>query len=570
MTGAAPPDAAATTASLSSRAARFGAGMRAVLERDFLVLTSGGKFVLLRTLVLLVLAALTVVILWTVNRTSALSGSSNDSLGRAVFAGFAVAYPILVLLIGPALASGSIAGERATDTLTLVLAAPVRPFALVLAKFLSRLGALLVPLVGGLPIAAICFLYGGISVSLFVAWLEVVLALAVMAVAASVLASAYAKSVATAILGAYFAAVVLPFLETWGALYTYHQVYDGAAPAGLTNRLPWVADHFDWLADHTAGNALFKVMEAVFGRGTTSGSVAPFIVTTAVCALVALLLAAARLSREASAMAAGGPRRGRVRTQRFANPVLGRALQTLPFRRGGFASAASFVVVAGLTWLPAIIDFDDDTVVAGLHICTWTTFFVLLARSSQMIATERQQGSLPVLLATRLTRGQIVRGKVFGLGALTATLLLPGLVLGIAGVIDGEIHAEVPVLWLAASAVILLFFASLGLRVSARAATAGKAAGLAFALSIGGMVLHGLLLGAVAIASRNADSDVLAPLGMAAPSAVIVCITHQPGNSMSAEDGKLLAWAVFWAVVYLVGAFALLGSTTANLEEATE
>lgn len=570
MTGAAPPPAAARTGTLAARTARFGAGMRAVLERDFLVLTSGGKFVLLRTIVLLVLAGLTVVILWTMHRTAGISRAGADSFGRAVFAGFAIAYPILVLLIGPALASGAIAGERSTDTLTLVLAAPVRPFALVLAKFLSRLGALLVPLVGGLPIAAICFLYGGISASLFLAWLAVVLALAVMAVAASVLASSYARSVATAILGAYFAAVVLPFLESWGALYLFHEVYGKLPPRALQTAFPWLADHFVWLSEHTAGNALYTVMDAVFGRGTTTGSVAPFLVSTAACALVALLLAGARLSREASAMAAGGPRRGRVRTQRFANPVLGRALQTLPFRRGGWASAASVLVVGGLTWLPAMVEFEKSTVVAGLHICTWTTFFVVLSRASQMIATERQQGSLPVLLATCLTRGQIIRGKVFGLGALTATLLLPGMALGIAGVALEGVDRAVPVLWLGSSAVVLLFFAALGLRVSARAKSAGKAAGLAFALAVGGMVLHGLFIGAIAIASRSADGDLLIPISMADPPAIVSCLTHAPSGSMTSDDGKTVAWAVFWSVVYLVGAFALLGSASAGLEESTE
>ena len=55
---------------------------------------------------------------------------------------------------------------------------------------------------------------------------------------------------------------------------------------------------------------------------TTKGDVVPFHVTTTVCAHVALFLAASRLSREASAMAAGGPRRGPVSLAR--RPGVGR------------------------------------------------------------------------------------------------------------------------------------------------------------------------------------------------------------------------------------------------------
>ncbi|MCE9638160.1 MAG: ABC transporter permease [Planctomycetes bacterium] len=527
--------------------------MRAVLERDFLVLTSAKKYVMLRTAVVAVMAILAVAILLTMGVVGSIGRTSPDDIGRAVFTGFAVAFPILVLVVGPALGSGAIAGERALDTLQLVLAAPVRPGAFVLAKFLSRLGAMLIPLVGGLPIAAICFLYGGISVSLFVTWMGLVLALASIAAASSILASAYSRSMSGAITLAYFLAVVVPLLESWLSCWLLWDVYVGSGPS--------------WIASHTPVVAFGTIIEAVVGRGTTRSEVWPFFVAAGLGSIVALALASARLSREAASLASAGPRRGRTVRTIFRNPVLDRATLGVPFRRAGVGAWATWLVIGGLTWLiPLVADFDDDAIIAGMNIATWGTAIVLLARSSQAISVERQQGSLALLCATRLSAGEILRGKLLGLVVHGAVLLVPAIALAIVGSWHGVKSACLPA-WLASTGVALLLFSSIGLRVSSTSATPGRAAGMSYAIALGSLVAHGFALLVAGMAGAWKSEDLMAALVTMSPpvNVTMASVSAQHGASGGSER-QFLAWGLFWSVAHVILSLGLLRSAAVKIQ----
>lgn len=536
---------------LAARAAYFAAGFRAVFERDFLVLTSAGRFVALRTAVLLVLLGVTATILARLTGATGRPASKPDEIGRALFTGFAVAYPLLVCLLGPALAAGSLAAERSLDTLPLVLASPIRPASLVLAKFLSRLGALLVPLVGGLPIAATAFLYGGISRTLFVEWVLVVAALACLAVASSVVASAYSRNVAGAILGAYALAVVVP-LADW------------AVSAGVASHLRQIAPPWAWT--HSAGVTVHTIVQASAGRGVTTGGVGAFVGTAAAATLAALLLSTGRLARE-QAVAAGTPPGGRVRRPLFANPVVDRACLALPLRARGFAPWTAPVVIAAVSVpVPFLWPGDEaGPLLAALTLCTAGAVVVVLARASQSVALERQQGSLAVLLSTRLTATDVLAGKLMGLGVQAALLLVPGLLLALAaaaGWVPGV--RDFPVLaiaaWLAASATVVLLAAALGLWTSARAATAGKAAGLTFGLAVTASLAPPLLL----VVALLADLDSLgAPFAWASPLAQVFGLVQ---GTLGA-DGRDLAWVAFWLVADVVGALLLLDDARSRVEE---
>jgi ABC-type transport system involved in multi-copper enzyme maturation permease subunit len=542
------------------RSGRLTGGARAVLERDFLVLTSAGKYVLLRTGVVVALAVLAFAMLSSLGIWDSAFGAQREEWGRTIFAAFAVAYPILVSLVGPALASGSIAGERSTDTLSLVLAAPVSPFGLVFAKFLSRLLALLVPLLGGLPIAALSFLYGGISPGLFVAWAGVVLGLAVIAVASSVLASAYARSMAAAIMLSYLLACVVPILESWAA----YALAEEARHSGW----PWP----DFVTEHTPFGALVNVFESVGGRGTIGGEIWPFFVAAALGAAGALVLAAARLSRESQAMSGGGPRRGRAVRPISANPVLDRAMFGLPFRRGGIGVWVTFGVVALLTWLPVTAgDWEDEEILVGLNFGTWVVAFAVLARASQCLAVERQQGSLAVLRTTALSENDIVDGKLLGLAAHAGVLLLPPASLAALGCVIGDsgpaISFGCAAAWLVTTGVVLLIFASVGMRASARAGTSGRAAGLAFGVTLGAMVAHGLLSLVVALAAGANDTIMMAVL-TASPPWFLAMLTDAANSSRGGNtEVQMVAWAVFWAVAWTLTGIALLRATTRAIEQ---
>lgn len=527
------------------RAAYFAAGFRAVFERDFLVLTSSGRFVAVRTSVIVLLACLPVAILWGQTGDPSATRAAIGAMGRRVFGIFVWGYPVVILLIGPALAAGALAGERALDTLTLVLAAPIRPAALVFAKFLARLLALLLPLVGGLPIAAIAFLYGGVSVSLFLDWATMCLALAVLAVAASLLGSAYARSVAAAVLAGYVLGVVVP--ASWSLLF------GAVCPPGT------LGPPLQWFAEHTPLAAIRLVGDAAAGTGAVKGSVAPFLVATAFGAMIALVLSAARLSRESQAEASAARGRGRVRRELFRNPVLDRAAAPVRLRRS-LRGTLTFAVAGAATWLPVVWGWSRDTIVAGRFVSTGVAALVVLASASQALAAERQQGSLAVLLVTRYSAGDVVLAKLAGILLQGALLLLPGLALCCAAWWKDILPGASIGTWSAASAILVLLCTATGLRVSAGAPTAGRAAATAFGVTIGTVVAHGVLVATVALLSHRNDD--LTPFLYASPPVTFAALATAPEDPTGERP-----WLIFWAAAHVALALGLLEWSRSTVEE---
>ena len=70
----------------------------------------------------------------------------------------------LILITVPSLTAGSISGERERQTLDLLLLTKMSPFSIVFGKLLSSIGMALLMIVSTLPIYAVLFYYGGVSV----------------------------------------------------------------------------------------------------------------------------------------------------------------------------------------------------------------------------------------------------------------------------------------------------------------------------------------------------------------------------------------------------------------------
>jgi len=70
----------------------------------------------------------------------------------------------LVLLTAPAVAAGSISGERERQTLDLLLVTKMSPLSIVLGKLASSLMYVMLLVVATLPIFAIAFYFGAVSV----------------------------------------------------------------------------------------------------------------------------------------------------------------------------------------------------------------------------------------------------------------------------------------------------------------------------------------------------------------------------------------------------------------------
>lgn len=70
---------------------------------------------------------------------------------------------LMLLLIMPALTSGSISGERERQTLNLLLATPLAPGDIVTGKLLASLSTVFLLIVSSFPVLSLVFIYGGVT-----------------------------------------------------------------------------------------------------------------------------------------------------------------------------------------------------------------------------------------------------------------------------------------------------------------------------------------------------------------------------------------------------------------------
>ena len=139
-------------------------------------------------------------------------GSLPDEVGRSVFGAAVVVVPMLLFLVAPATAAPAISSEREGGTLGLVLAAPVSPLTFVLAKFAARFLSISVLVFAMLPVAATCFLFGGVPFETFLALVVFSLTVTAFCVSSGLTFSAFLRSPAPAVLGAFLFVLLAPLV----------------------------------------------------------------------------------------------------------------------------------------------------------------------------------------------------------------------------------------------------------------------------------------------------------------------------------------------------------------------
>ncbi len=127
-------------------------------------------------------------------------------VGRGLLVAFHVTLTSVLLLAVPAAMAGALAGEREEKSLDLLRMTPLGAFQIVLAKFLARLGSVLLWVVLAAPFVLVPLFFGGVTPA--DAWLAVLypVGAAVWAASASLLASAYAARALTAALATFIGA----------------------------------------------------------------------------------------------------------------------------------------------------------------------------------------------------------------------------------------------------------------------------------------------------------------------------------------------------------------------------
>lgn len=554
-TGLAPPGPAAV-AQKAVRAAtsmRF-AGMRAVFERDFLVFTSRPRFLVLRTLTVAAPAALLITVLIATVSPGYLGSSM---VGPTVYHVFMVVVPVLLLLLAPVVAAPSIASERALHTLDIVLATPVSAYAFAAAKFVSRLFVTLVLMAAVLPLAAICFLYGGVSGGLFLELVAFSVGVAMLGTAAGTVASAWARSVATATTAAYFLAIVVPALHLWAV-----------AAIAVSRKARFF--NMGYLLDANPFGTWSKLaIGGLFGN-TNQHPGSTFLAWTCLFAALAIAAAGYRVRREAAhdVAAKGGARRASA--LRFRNPVLDRGLVGSLLARpklGAWVMLGLIVLLASAMVVIGALANDLDDEWPHMTFLIATSFLVALtamSRASHALAAERETGALDMLLATRLSAADVVHGKYLAVLAGTAPLLGFALAYGLVAAALTDVKLTTVVAWAVGAGVLTAACAAVGLWCSGAATTAGRAVLRAFAFVVGGTVVHGVGGGIFVAATGFVRAEWLVPYVFgASPVAVAVmgptmlCDRNWSRNEWNA----FVAW-LLWTAVYAFCAVVLVSWTT--------
>jgi hypothetical protein len=146
-------------------------------------------------------------------------------IGAQVFIGLAFVQITLITLFAPALAAGSISGERERQTLDVLLVSKVSAFGIVWGKLVASLAYLLLLILTALPIFAAVFLFGGIDFEQFMLAHVITIVTAVTIGALSLFISAVFQRSLPATVTAYaagFGLVIGTFIA--GLLLTY--LYD--------------------------------------------------------------------------------------------------------------------------------------------------------------------------------------------------------------------------------------------------------------------------------------------------------------------------------------------------------
>ncbi len=176
-----------------------------VLARELLVnLRSPRSFVLQFLYVLLL--GMVVYLAWPVQR----GGLTQVSAGAAqsLFEVFFYGQFVLVALVAPAFAAGSISGEKERKTYELLLASPLEPSSILVGKLLSALTYLVLLILSSMPLMILCFLLGGLLLS------EIVRAYVILILAAgtfgliSVACSTFFRRTSSALVVSYL--IILP------------------------------------------------------------------------------------------------------------------------------------------------------------------------------------------------------------------------------------------------------------------------------------------------------------------------------------------------------------------------
>ncbi|NLK21307.1 MAG: ABC transporter permease [Epulopiscium sp.] len=132
----------------------------------------------------------------------------------------------LIVLLVPALTSGSISGERERQTLDLLLITKQSPFSIIIGKLMSSISQIILLILASTPIFSIVFMFGGVSLGNIVILFLFFIATAIMIGSVGIFCSTYFKKTTTSTVIAYLFVLTLTIATviTWAVFQQYSYI----------------------------------------------------------------------------------------------------------------------------------------------------------------------------------------------------------------------------------------------------------------------------------------------------------------------------------------------------------
>ncbi|HNY77490.1 MAG: ABC transporter permease subunit [Sedimentisphaerales bacterium] len=458
--------------------------------------------------------------------------SRMSEVGKIVTAAIVWFQFIMAQLLTAILLSGAIATEIRHRTLDALLVTPISDVQIVTGKLVSGLLQLVLLLAVSLPLLAIVRVFGGVPWSFLVCGLCLTFATAVLVGALSLCLSVtnrQAHQVATNAVG-----VCMLFWFCTGMLIAVlvqtSRLSNSTATGILDLTSPYVV--------------LFRQTRAMLLASGPGPVVFPWPVHCLVALGAAgglLLLSVWRLRKAAAgAMVTASPEgqsAGAERPRRFSwlgrrairpvkgSPIVWKELcrPRVPRNRRGILSVVfltiAIALVVGCVVVLIVVGHAPVASVCAGAASVFTLLFILDVTTSAAgtIPREKEARTWPILLATPLGNGEIVRGKAFGAIRRSWPLLAVVVILTLAAMLlapeDGR-HSESVLYRVGMSAVslsaTLVFLITLGLYVGTRVRTATMAVVATLGIYLGTQMLLGFLFLILAVPASHSSRFVIA------------------------------------------------------------
>jgi len=486
------------------------------------------------------------------------------------FGTFGVMQLMAVLLIGPALAAGTIAQERERRTMEYLYATPLSNLEIIIGKLGGRVLQILYLVLSGVPVLALAMLLGGIAPRAIAGLTAITLSTVLFVTMVSLAVSACTAKARDAVMRAYllfFSLWVLPFPAL--AIFSYNN--------------PTYAWTVPILKQIVVSNPVATFLMILTGEGPWGSVSEPWslllnLVQNQILVGGIALLLATLFMRRIHLRESGKPaRKRRWRMQFFRgeigdNPMLWKELHAEPGSSrlgllGHGLLALIFIVLCGITIFVYRESVGHPYSRDGEGFCYYangmSTFLsccgllLLTARAAGSITSEKERDCWVSLIGTPLEAGQIVKAKILG-----SLWSLRGLILYLAVIWLPALVLRPSYFWGIAFSLLNLgilaaFTATLGVYCSLHSKNTLRAMGAALGIAI--LVGGGYLMcccPVVAIGSRGSGDGMqiglapCMPFLLAWPGVASVETTRDFGH----EFGSFMAAYLIGTIGYAVAA----------------